>query len=245
MGKIAAIILLILSHSNLAFGVDELIIKSKHLGYNVRYWVYVPKNVTEKMPVLYVTDGRGYKANGLIRISASLVKENEIIPHIIVMVDAIDPDDQSINHRNSQFLCNADYLNFYKEELIPTVTQHYNTLDTREQRGILGLSFGGLNAMYFGLHGSDTFGKIGIQSPAPHPCPSIYSDYENSDQLPIDIFLSTGTQQDKATESRKFKHILEAGGYEFKYIEVSEGHNWNNWQPLLDDILLYFYAVKN
>lgn len=244
MGKITAILLLLIIQNNLVFGVDERIIKSRHLGYNVRYWVYVPKNVTEKMPVLYVTDGRGYKANGLIRISASLVKENLISPHIIVLVDAIDPDNTTINRRNSQFLCNIDYLNFYKEELIPVITKDYNTLNAREQRGILGLSFGGLNAMYFGLYGSDYFGKIGIQSPAPHPCPTIYSDFESSDKLPIDIFLSTGTEHDKATESRNFKHILDSKKYEFKYVEVPEGHNWKNWQPLLDDILVYFYAVN-
>lgn len=223
--------------------IDNKIIASKHLGYNVRYSVYVPKGMTDSMPVLYVTDGKGYKANGLVKVSERLIRKGKVIPHIIVMVDAIDPDDPSINHRNSEFQCNPDYLNFYKEELIPSVDKEYNLNTPRDQRGILGLSFGGLNALYFALHGSDVFGKIGVQSPATHPCPTIYADFKNSPILPIDIFLSTGIKSDKAYETRKFKRILDSKGYNFKYIEVNEGHTWANWAPLFDDILEYFYGV--
>ena len=242
MVKIAAALIIFFQYS-LPSAVDERIIESKHLGYNVRYWVYIPKKVTETMPVLYVTDGKGYKANGLIKVSEKLLRGDKVIPHVIVMVDTIDPDDPSVDHRNSQFLCNADYLNFYKEELIPRVEKEYNINTTRDQRGILGLSFGGLNAMYFALHGSDVFGKIGIQSPAPHPCPTIYTDIKNSPKLPVDIFLSTGIISDKEYETRKIKRILDSKGYDFKYIEVREGHNWANWAPLFDDILLYFYGT--
>ena len=97
--------------------------------------------------------------------------------------------------------------------------------------------------MYFGIHAHDVFGKIGIQSPAPHPCPEIYAEYSSRDKLAIDIFLSTGTVNDKARDTRKFKGILEDKGYDFAYHEVPEGHNWKNWAPLLDDVLLHFYGV--
>jgi enterochelin esterase-like enzyme len=29
-----------------------------------------------------------------------------------------------------------------------------------------------------------------------------------------------------------------------EYIEVREGHNWNNWRPLIDDVLKFFYEIK-
>ena len=79
-----------------------------------------------------------------------------------------------------------------------------------------------LNSMYFGIHANDVFGKIGIQSPAPHPCPDIYNDYADTEKLPIDIFLSTGTVKDKKKATRKLKKILEEKGYEFEYKEVPE-----------------------
>lgn len=224
--------------------VDEHIIKSEVLGYDLRYWVYVPEGSgSRKLPVLYITDGRGYTNSGeIVELSQSLTNKGRVNPHILVLVDAVDPNDPSKNRRNNQFLCNPNYLEFYKKELIPTIDKDYPSDGTRENRGILGLSFGGLNAMYFAMHGNDQFGKIGIQSPAPHPCPDIYSKFEKSPRLPIDIFLSTGTVYDKARDTRRFKGILEKKGYDFKYMEVPEGHNWKNWKPLLDDVLLYFYG---
>lgn len=27
-----------------------------------------------------------------------------------------------------------------------------------------------------------------------------------------------------------------------KYLEVPFEHNWGNWKPLLDDVLLYFFS---
>ena len=147
------------------------------------------------------------------------------------------------NRRNKQFLCNPDYVKFYREELIPEIDQRYSTNATQPSRGMLGLSFGGLNSMYFGIHAHDVFGKIGIQSPAPHPCPGIYEDYKNQPKLPIDIYLSTGTVKDKERATRKLKKILDDKGYDFEYQEVAEGHNWRNWKPLLDDVLLRFYGI--
>ncbi len=213
------------------------------MGYKIKYWVHVPDGVDEAMPVLYVTDGEGYKGNGLVNLSESLVKENKVTPHIIVMVSAIDPDNPSLNRRNIQFLCNSYYVRFYKEELIPKIDKRYNTINKQEGRGILGVSFGGLNAMYFAIQANDTFKNIGIQSPAPHPCPSIYDDFANASKLPINIFLSTGTVNDKATATRRLKQILTEKGYEFTYMEVAEGHNWQNWRPMFDDILISFYGI--
>lgn len=223
----------------------EHIIKSNILGYSLKYWVHVPKGYQdENLPVLFVTDGEGYKGSGnMPSISQRLISKGQVIPHIIVFVSATDPNDPSNNRRNSQFLCNPDYLEFYKKELIPKIDRDYSTDISRENRGILGTSFGGLNSMYFAIHGNDTFGKVGIQSPAPHPCPDIYPAFEKAEKLPIEIFLSTGTVNDKARETRRLKSILDTKGYDFKYVEVAEGHNWKNWKPLLDDVLIHFYGI--
>lgn len=223
-------------------------ISSKTLGYDLQYWVHLPKGYQEgkHYPTLYVTDGFWYKEQGgLLKISDRLLKKEKIEPIIIVLVDAIGPDNRNDNRRELEFLCNPKYLDFYREELIPKVDQDFSTDTSQENRGILGLSFGGLNSMYFGLYGSDLFGKVGIQSPAPHPCPDIYQAYADSPTLPINIYLSTGTVNDTAPAARKLKEILEKKGYKIAYQEVAEGHNWANWKPLLDDVLLHFYSTKS
>lgn len=33
--------------------------------------------------------------------------------------------------------------------------------------------------------------------------------------------------------------------YPLKYVEVTYGHNRDNWKPLIDDVLLYFYGSMN
>ncbi len=237
-------VLFLITQTNLgATALEEHIIESKILGYKVRYWVHQPKGVQSELPVLFVTDGKWYMESGkLAAVSETLVGDNKVNPHIIVFVDAFDPDNPSRNRRNSQFLCNPDYVSFYKQELIPKIESTYPVQRNRSSRAILGLSFGGLNSMYFALNAHDAFMKFGIQSPAPHPCPDIFNQFENAEKLPIDIFLSTGTVNDKARDTRRLKRILEKKHYEFEYLEVPEGHNWRNWQPMLDDILIYFYG---
>lgn len=223
-------------------------ISSQVLGYDLQYWVQLPAGYQEgeAYPTLYVTDGWWYKENGgLPQIAEDLMTADQIEDIIIVYVDAYDPDDQDNNRRNSQFLCKPKYVEFYREELVPAVDRNYSTNTSQPSRGMLGVSFGGLNSMYFGIHANDVFGKIGIQSPAPHPCPDIYTAYEKEDLLPIDIFLSTGTINDKAKATRRLKKILEAKSYDFAYQEVPHGHTWANWTPLLDDVLLRFYGTAD
>lgn len=244
MRKLTLLISFVIALGSNVSAAEEHIIKSKILGYNIRYWVHVPAGNYQNLPVLFMTDGQGYMGNGnMIKTSTSLINEGKVAPHLLVFVDAVNPDNPSQNRRNQQFLCNAKYLKFYQEELVPEIDSMYPTDKSRETRGILGLSFGGLNAMYFGLNGSEVFGKVGIQSPAPHPCPDIYTEFAKAGKLPLDIFLSTGTVNDKAGATRRFKAILERNGYQFEYLEVAEGHNWRNWKPMLDDILIYFYGT--
>ncbi len=222
----------------------QQIITSEVLSYDLRYWVHVPDGYEQKeLPVLYVTDGKWYREGGrLLQTSVQLIESGQVKPHIIVLVDAFDPHQESKNRRNSQFLCNPQYLKFYREELIPKIEEDFKVAPGKENRAILGLSFGGLNSMYFTAHGGDFFGKVGIQSPAPHPCPEVYDAIDLAKELPGQIYLSTGTVNDKARESRRLKAILEKKDLELSYMEVAEGHNWRNWRPLLDDVLLFFYA---
>ena len=107
-----------------------------------------------------------------------------------------------------------------------------------------GLSFGGLNAAYFGAKASDTFRMLGIQSPALHPVPQIHNLYKEQNKLPLKIFLSTGTVNDTEGHARSLKKTLESKGYAFEYIEVPQGHNWKNWKPLIDDALIYFFGTS-
>lgn len=246
-----AVLLLSISWSTLkAFQIegalsDDQIITSEILGYDLQYRVYTPPNYGEQsdLPVIYLTDGQWYLQNGKMHEEIDrLIVEGEIKPIVAVFVDNRDPHNLKDNRRNKQFLGYDNYLDFYREELVPLIEKEYEVSDQQVNRGIMGLSFGGLNATYFGAKGSDVFHMLGIQSPALHPVPEIYSFYEMRTQLPVKIFLSTGSSNDTEVHARRLKESLELKKYEFKYIEVDEGHNWKNWKPLLDDALIYFFG---
>ena len=246
---ISLIVLLLLVGTANADGIvtDDIRITSDLLGYDLNYRIYLPEGYESRVshPVLFLTDGQNYISRGRMPSTLnSLIRRGEIVPVIAVFVDARDPDDLDSNRRNAQFFCNANYLKFYVDELIPTVEKNYPVVASREGRTIMGLSFGGTNAACFGMVGYDIFSGIAMQSPANHPVPNLLPAYQEIPTLPLRIFLSTGTPDDNTQANRHFRTVLQEKGYEMKYVEVQQGHNWENWRPLIDDVLLYFYGTN-
>ena len=223
----------------------DIRILSDALGYDLQYRVYAPEGVesAEDVPVLFITDGPGYIRQGRMpRVLDRLIKSARIAPVIVVFVDSRDPDDLKVNRRNREFFCNADYLRFYTDELIPAIEQDFPVGKDRESRAILGVSFGALNAACFGLLGYETFSGVGMHSPANYPVKNLLPAYEQAPKLPLRIFLSTGSPNDNTVANRKFRNLLRDKGYDMKYVQTDAGHNWGNWRPLVDDVLLYFYG---
>ena len=248
MNKLAALFLFCVTAAHAASTLTpDMRITSEVLGYELQYRVYLPDGYESQanLAVLYVTDGPGYiKMGKMPRVLNRLIRQGRIDPVIVVFVDARDPDDLTVNRRNDQFACNQDYLAFFATELIPTIENDYPAASDRAKRSILGVSFGGMNAACFGLIGSDTFSGIGMHSPANHPVPALLPAYEKAPLLPLRVFLSTGDRYDNQKSNRRFRKILRDKGYPMKYMEVPKQHNWENWQPLVDDVLLFFFAKE-
>lgn len=222
----------------------DIRITSETLGYSLQYRVYLPEGYDARAdhPVLYLTDGQSYiSRGGMPQVLDRLIADGEIEPVVAVFVDARDPDNLRSNRRNDQFLCARSYLAFYTDELIPTIEKDYPVIADREGRTIMGLSFGGLNAACFGLFGYETFSGLGMQSPANHPVPRLMTAYKEMPMLPLRIFLSTGKPDDNTLANRRFRTVLKDKGYDMEYVEVRKGHSWDNWRPLIDNALLYFY----
>jgi enterochelin esterase-like enzyme len=240
-------LLLLLTGTAVAAGSlsSDIRITSDVLGYELQYRVYLPEGIEapKDLPVLFVTDGPGYIHRGNVpQVLDDLIDSGAMNPIIAVFVDSRDPDDLSVNRRHQEFFCNMDYLEFYVNELIPAIEHVYPVQQGREARTILGVSFGGLNAACFGLLGYETFSGIGMHSPANHPVESLLPAYEQAPKLPLRIFLSTGSPNDNSAANRTFRRLLKDKGYDMKFIQKTAGHNWDNWRPLIDDVLLFFYG---
>lgn len=250
MSVIRIILLLLLAETASAGGTvsDNIRITSDVLGYDLQYRVYLPEGYDsgQDYPVLFLTDGQDYLAEGHTQhVLDRLISRAYIKPVVAVFVDSREPDKLNSNRRFRQFLCNVDYLRFFTGELIPAIETNYSVAKNRNGRTIVGFSYGGTNAACFGLMGYEFFSGIAMQSPANHVVPKLLPAFQEKEKLPLKIFLSTGQPNDNTRDNRKFHRLLRDKGYDMKYMEVSQGHNWNNWRPLIDDILLYFYGIND
>ncbi|PCJ28017.1 MAG: hypothetical protein COA96_02320 [SAR86 cluster bacterium] len=225
---------------------DNIRIESEALGYALQYRVYVPQRVRRnaELPVLYITDGQWYISEGRLPelLDTEITNEN-IEPVIVVFVDSRNPDNLEQNRRNRQFFCNPDYVNFFTNELLNKIDADYPTNPSRDERVILGLSFGGRNSACFGLMAHESFAGIAMQSPAnSEMVDDLRYQYGLQDKLPLKMFLSVGTKNDNTQAGRQFMETLKFQEYDLTYREVNEGHDWNNWRPLLGDVLLTFFS---
>jgi len=223
---------------------EPIIISSSNLNMNVRLWVYLPANYENmlNLSTIYVTDGQEYKQKGMgsmIVVLDNLIYGNLIKPVIAVFVDPVNPNTNQ-NQRAELFLNNINYANFFENELIPYIDAHYKTNPDAQTRAILGTSYGGNNAAWFGYQIPETFKLIAAQSPAFQS--NVLSLYSGTTTLGMaKFFITTGVIYDTELYANQFEEILLSKGIPYKYVKVNEGHSWGNWSALLDDILLYFF----
>lgn len=226
---------------------DQFTISSQYMGYDLQYRVYTPRGVEagSMYPVLLVSDGQWYiEQGGIVQVLDELFDSGRIKPVFVVFVDSRNPDDLTENRRNEQFMCNPDYVNFHTAELLPSLYAAYPINVDREETGILGVSFGGLNAACFGLLASNRFHRIGMHSPASAKHLRLVSGlYQKQDTLPLRVFMSSGTVNDNLRAARRFRDVLERQGNDVTYVKnKGRAHNWENWRDLLDDALLALFA---
>jgi len=227
---------------------DDIRISSDVLDYDLQYRVYVPEGMrrNSQLPTLYITDGQWYISRG--ELPALLDREiaaGNIEPVLVVFVDSRNPDNLQQNRRNQQFFCNPRYVDFFTEELLPTIDKEYATSAVRDDRVILGLSFGGHNSACFGLMAHDSFAGIAMQSPAnSEMVDELRFQYMAQDKHPLKFFMSVGTVNDNTQAGRQLMETLKFQEYDLTYREVNEGHDWDNWGPLLDDVLHTFFSTE-
>jgi enterochelin esterase-like enzyme len=223
---------------------DNRLIESEYLGYRLQYRVYLPAghDALAELPVLYVADGQWYiEPGGLTRQLDRMIGKGTIEPVIAVFLDNRDPD-SGANRRQQQFFCNRDFVRFVGLELTAEIDRTYPTRKDRDARTILGLSFGGLNSACFGLMAFDDFRGIAMQSPSTYPVSNLLEAYEQAPKQDLKFFLSVGRLEGLAEPVRQLKAILKEKGYALFYKEVPYGHDWDNWRPLLADILRFYYG---
>ncbi|HEY9043129.1 MAG TPA: alpha/beta hydrolase-fold protein [Rheinheimera sp.] len=228
---------------------DNQRISSQILGYDLQYRVLAPLFIksAEAVKIIFITDGQNYLEHAKFdQVIASMITQQHISPVIAVFVDSRDPHDLSVDRRNHQFMCNANYARFYRDELIPELEKRYNLHHSADSRMIMGLSFGALNAGCFGILLPETFGYLAMQSPASDKHVKILAKvYQEAPQSAVKMFMTIGTRNDNTRAGRAFHRQLVKQGYEISYHEVPYGHNWDNWRSTLDLLLRWFSPYQS
>ena len=217
-------------------------IHSTVLGYDLQYWIYLPENAVKPLPELYITDGQSYLGAGnMVKVLDSEIEDGNIVPISAIFIDSRDPDYPEETRRNSQFMCNARYAKFFVGELMPQISARWTKADSDTWRGLMGVSFGGINAACFGMMMPGVFQVLIMHSPASaEHLDVVNSLYMEKPAHSSAFFVSHGGAEDNAAAAERFVQTLRDKGYPVRLVANDGGHDWDNWAPLIDDSLRAF-----
>jgi enterochelin esterase-like enzyme len=232
---------------------DNILKFSTNLNYNSQYRVYTPAGYSSlsNLPTIYITDGHESiddELGKMVIILDNLIDDQLIEPVIAVFLDPRDPDNLAYNRRGDEYRSNINFVNYVTQELIPEIDAAYKTNPSADVRAMMGNSYGGYNAAYFGVKASEYFHLIGINSAYLHPRNNytIYADMETANLDNIKLYMSYGTFDEQGERYfNNLKTIFDQKGKEFEHSIVNDGHTWNNWSGIADDALEYFFPITN
>ena len=139
----------------------EIIWKSERLKNSRRVWIFTTGDATaEERPLAVLLDGEFWAQSMPVWPAlTSLTHRRQLPPAVYVLIDAIDT-----THRAHELPCNADFWLAVQQELLPQVKAIAPFSDRADRTVVAGQSFGGLSALYAGLHWPERFGCVLSQS---------------------------------------------------------------------------------
>ncbi len=230
--------------------IDTLQFRSRFLGRTHYGFVYLPPGYRKsrtRYPSIYVTDGGEYLSLALMNnVLDNLIADGRIQPVIAIFIDPrTDIRNSATSMRMLDYAMSDSFVNFLIKEVRARILKTYRVKPSPAETAIMGASLGALISTYTAYQHPEVFGLSAAQSPAYWWKDSaILSLIETGPKKNIRFYLDTGTIRDAQEHARAMKAILQSKGYDLKYGEYPEGHNWVNWRARLDDILEYFWGKK-
>ena len=210
------------------------------------------------------------RMGALPNVLDNLIADGRIAPALAVFIDSREPGNPQRNRREDEFLVRpVEHARFVAGELVPVVDGAYRTDPRPDARVIMGVSYGGLSAYYLAASQSAVFHNLAAFSPSLWvlDSPQYVTDQKQLEgsrqmlpavsgpaiacggdtgytcpRLPVKIFLSAGLATWDVGDFRNLAETLDQQGYPLEFHQVREGHTWDNWRGLTDEMLLYFFG---
>jgi enterochelin esterase family protein len=222
---------------------DELLIESAAFGEPRRVGVYRPAGYREsrRYPLLVVHDGDDYLEYASLRaVLDNLIYRLEL-PGLIVAL--LHPE-----RRLNEYAADERHPRFVVDELLPRLEGAYPLIELPESRGLMGASLGAVAALQCALARPSVFGRLLLQSgsfaftdigenqrgPVFEPIVAMVNAFRAAPTRPADrIFVSVGRYESLVAENRALVPVLRSTGADVRFVEVRDGHNWENWRDRL------------
>lgn len=212
----------------------KVIIASKILAVNISVTTYDSAPEIEIKPFVYITDGQKMIENGTLDIIKELTIKGQIPKANYVFVSTIDAKTNE-DKRNTYFFCNEKYMQFFEKELAPTIESQLSRKLKPKERSLIGISFGGLNAVYFSGK-TELFQNYALLSPITYPCKEALSSIAFSENENLNIFISTG-KNDAENYVGPLTQLYKSKGYTVENLETEGAHDFDNWNGQMEQVL--------
>jgi gluconolactonase len=224
------------------------------------YQVYVPAQYEASRPTTFMIflDGGGYAGNN-VRVPVvldNLIARRDVPPMIAIFLDpGVMPalSDQAQNRYERIFEYDSltpRFATFLIEELIPEVAATYNLSKDANDRGIAGLSTGGVGAFVAAWNRPDQFRRVITWIGS-------FGNFRGADRLPglirrseprpLRIFMQTGRQDlvnyagSWYLENPRMAAALEFAGNDVKIELGEDGHSNRHGASILPDTLRWLW----
>ncbi|AVJ17491.1 enterochelin esterase [Serratia sp. MYb239] len=228
--------------------------RSETLGNQRRIWAYASGEGASaaERPLVILLDGQNWvDGQPLLPVLARETAAGRLPPACYLLIDVIDGQ-----HRERELPCNADFWLALQAELLPLVRQRMAFSDSGARTVVAGQSYGGLAAMYAGLHWPQRFGRVLSQSGSFWwPTVQYVTDFARRAEFDegwltqqvrqgrvaagtLTVFQEAGDREaDIEFVNQQMQQALKAAGHRVNYRVFSGGHDALCWRGgLLDGL---------
>lgn len=217
--------------------------------------VILPNGYTEekKYPVLYLFHGgmgdeNDWISGGVKNMIGNMIASGEAKEMILVLPNCRCREDDSVANADGFALGHVqsfdNFLNDFKDNLMPYIESNYSVAVGRENTAIAGLSMGGRVALNIGISLPEKVGYTGAFSPAygifPYTNMGLTEEglfTEKTFTLPDEykdntfIMINNGNQDNMVKdEPKRYHNALDANGVKHIYYTLDGMHDWKVWR---------------